>query len=200
MSIKCSGLEIDIKYSKSEGKTVYIPAFELQKNQVLCLHFSSAMSLEEKEFIKYLRGEVKSQKIITSGSIIRVDSLEINNYFFNFFKTKKVKSMIKGLSEDEFIKNFSIICEELKININDDIKDLSFGQKKLLSIELAYYQKPDILIFDNAGLDPLNTIKIFNSIKRKLPHIGAIYCSYPCTPSRICCEYASQHLVVEEKE
>lgn len=129
MSIKCSGLEIDIKYSKSEGKTVYIPAFELQKNQVLCLHFSSAMSLEEKEFIKYLKGEVKSQKIVTSGSIIRADSLENHNYFFSFLKTKKVKNLIKYLSEDEFIKNFSAICDELKININDDINDLSLSQK-----------------------------------------------------------------------
>jgi hypothetical protein len=188
MKVICKGLEID---------NVYIPSFKLQKGQVLCLHWSLPMNTKtEEKFIKYLTGEIKNSQIITSCLLLKGNPPNIPNKFFHFFKAKRVKDIIKDLMGNEVIKSFCLICEHLQINIEDDFETLSLTQKYLLGIEIVCNRKPDILLFDTAGLDPLGEMKVFNLIEQKLNDMGAIYFSYPCIPSRTCYPYTCEHLIV----
>lgn len=99
-------------------------------------------SVKIKEFTTYVPSDVRYY------SDVRVK--EIINY---------AKSFFKGIS-DEYIAK---LCNELDINVDKKIGELSLGNKKKVAIIQAIISNPKVIILDEPtnGLDPLIQQKLF---------------------------------------
>lgn len=87
-----------------------------------------------------------------------------------FYPTMKVKDVIaysakvRGLDCSE---EAAKLCERLKVDTNKRIKELSYGNRKKVSIVCAMQHKPKLFIFDEptGGLDPLMQKHFFELIE-----------------------------------
>ena len=89
-----------------------------------------------------------------------------------FYKGMKVKNIIK-LSADLRGGNFEIeankLCERFQLDVNRKVDELSFGNKKKVSIICAFQHKPKLYILDEptSGLDPLMQKEFFSLIRER---------------------------------
>lgn len=86
-----------------------------------------------------------------------------------FYTSMKVKDIIKYAAD---VRNIDCsheaekLCERLKVDTNKRIKELSYGNRKKVSIVCAMQHRPKLFIFDEptGGLDPLMQRTFFNLI------------------------------------
>ncbi|WP_408071921.1 ABC transporter ATP-binding protein [Butyrivibrio sp. JL13D10] len=86
-----------------------------------------------------------------------------------FYTSMKVKDVIKYAAD---VRNIDCsleaekLCERLKVDVNKRIKELSYGNRKKVSIVCAMQHRPKLFIFDEptGGLDPLMQRTFFNLI------------------------------------
>ena len=77
-----------------------------------------------------------------------------------FYNTMKVSDVIKYAADVRGLdcsEEAGKICEKLKVNTDNRIKELSLGNRQKVSIVCAMQHKPKLFIFDEptSGLDPL---------------------------------------------
>jgi len=77
-----------------------------------------------------------------------------------FYDSMKVKDVIKYAADVRGLNctaEADKLCERLKVDVNKKIKQLSYGNRKKVSIVCAMQHKPKLFIFDEptGGLDPL---------------------------------------------
>ena len=89
-----------------------------------------------------------------------------------FYSGMRVKDALK-LSADLRGKNCNeeakILCERLHLDVNKKVEELSYGNKKKVSIVCAIQHKPELLILDEptSGLDPLMQREFFQILQER---------------------------------
>lgn len=89
-----------------------------------------------------------------------------------FYAGMRVKDVLK-LSADLRKVNCSEeavnLCERLQLDVNKKVEELSFGNKKKVSIVCALQHKPELLILDEptSGLDPLMQREFFQILQER---------------------------------
>ncbi|WP_044915271.1 MULTISPECIES: ABC transporter ATP-binding protein [unclassified Butyrivibrio] len=86
-----------------------------------------------------------------------------------FYTSMKVKDVIKyaaDVRKMDCSAEAEKLCERLKVDVNKRIKELSYGNRKKVSIVCAMQHRPRLFIFDEptGGLDPLMQRTFFNLI------------------------------------
>ena len=86
-----------------------------------------------------------------------------------FYDSMKVKDVIKYAADVRGLDcslEAEKLCERLKVDKNKKIKQLSYGNRKKVSIVCAMQHKPKLFIFDEptGGLDPLMQKTFFNLV------------------------------------
>ena len=86
-----------------------------------------------------------------------------------FYDSMKVKDVIKyaaDVRELDCSLEAEKLCERLKVDKNKKIKQLSYGNRKKVSIVCAMQHRPKLFIFDEptGGLDPLMQKTFFNLV------------------------------------
>ncbi|MCR5156085.1 MAG: ABC transporter ATP-binding protein [Butyrivibrio sp.] len=86
-----------------------------------------------------------------------------------FYESMKVKDVIKYAADVRGLDcsaEAEKLCERLKVDKEKRIKQLSYGNKKKVSIVCAMQHKPKLFIFDEptGGLDPLMQRTFFNLV------------------------------------
>ncbi len=86
-----------------------------------------------------------------------------------FYTSMKVKDVIKyaaDVRKMDCSTEAEKLCERLKVDVNKRIKELSYGNRKKVSIVCAMQHRPGLFIFDEptGGLDPLMQRTFFNLI------------------------------------
>ena len=121
-------------------------------------------------FLRFNKGSIKilgmdsvrdREKILTE-----VGYMPSEAWFYDSMKVSEViayAAEIRGkYCRDEAEK----LCERLKVNTNKKIRELSYGNKKKISIVCAMQHRPKLFIFDEptGGLDPLMQRSFFELI------------------------------------
>ncbi len=89
-----------------------------------------------------------------------------------FYAGMRVKDVLK-LSADLRGRNCSeeakLLCDRLQLDVNKKVEELSFGNKKKVSIVCALQHKPELLILDEptSGLDPLMQREFFQILQER---------------------------------
>ncbi len=86
-----------------------------------------------------------------------------------FYESMKVKDVIKYAADVHGLDcsaEAEKLCERLKMDVNKKIKQLSYGNKKKVSIVCAMQHRPKLFIFDEptGGLDPLMQKTFFDLV------------------------------------
>ena len=86
-----------------------------------------------------------------------------------FYESMKVKDVIKYAADVRGLDcsaEAEKLCARLKVDVNKKIKQLSYGNKKKVSIVCAMQHKPKLFIFDEptGGLDPLMQKSFFDLV------------------------------------
>ena len=88
-------------------------------------------------------------------------------WFYPGMKVKEIIKLAADVRKTDCRKEAKRLCEELQVNVDRKISDLSLGNRKKVSIVCAMQHKPKLFIFDEptSGLDPLMQNTFFSLIK-----------------------------------
>lgn len=121
-------------------------------------------------FLKYDSGSIK---ILGMDSVKdHVDILKEVGYMPSeawFYGSMRVSDVIKyaaDIRKTDCHAEAEKLCERLKVDVNKRIKELSYGNRKKVSIVCAMQHRPKLFIFDEptGGLDPLMQKHFFDLI------------------------------------
>ncbi|MBP8968371.1 MAG: ABC transporter ATP-binding protein [Lachnospiraceae bacterium] len=101
------------------------------------------------------------EKILT-----QVGYMPSEAWFYDSMKVSEVISYAADIRGIDCSEEAGKLCERLKVNTNKKIRELSYGNKKKVSIVCAMQHKPKLFIFDEptGGLDPLMQRSFFELI------------------------------------
>ena len=121
-------------------------------------------------FLKFDSGSIRilgmdsvkdREKILT-----QVGYMPSEAWFYDSMKVSEVISYAADIRGIDCSEEAGKLCERLKVNTNKKIRELSYGNKKKVSIVCAMQHKPKLFIFDEptGGLDPLMQRSFFELI------------------------------------
>lgn len=87
--------------------------------------------------------------------------------YYDYMKVKDLLDFAVTFHNDIDVKRIDELCKLFELNKNKKISELSFGNKKKVSIVQALLHKPKLLILDEPtnGLDPLMQKRLFEALK-----------------------------------
>lgn len=139
-----------------------------------------------KTLLNFIYPTSGSSKIL--GMDIVEDSSKIKEYIgyvpseVRYYDDVKVKDIIKysksfyPKTDQEYVDK---ICNELELDVNKKMGELSLGNKKKVSIAQALIHSPKLLILDEPtnGLDPLMQNKLFNILLKEKEKGNTVFLS-----------------------
>lgn len=102
---------------------------------------------------------------------------EVN--YYEYMKVKDLLLFAASFNKLIDLKRIDDLCKYFELDQNRKIKELSFGNKKKVSIIQALLSKPKLLILDEPtnGLDPLMQKKLFEALKKAQKEGSTIFLS-----------------------
>ncbi len=121
-------------------------------------------------FLRFNKGSIKilgmdsvrdREKILTE-----VGYMPSEAWFYDLMKVSEVIAYAAEIRGKDCRDEAEKLCERLKVNTNKKIRELSYGNKKKVSIVCAMQHRPKLFIFDEptGGLDPLMQRSFFELI------------------------------------
>ncbi len=121
-------------------------------------------------FLKFNKGSIKilgmdsvrdREKILSE-----VGYMPSESWFYDSMKVSEVIAYAADIRGKDCRDEAEKLCERLKVNTDKKIQELSYGNKKKVSIVCAMQHKPRLFIFDEptGGLDPLMQRSFFELI------------------------------------
>ena len=121
-------------------------------------------------FLRFNKGSIKilgmdsvrdREKILTE-----VGYMPSEAWFYDSMKVSEVIAYAAEIRGKDCRDEAEKLCERLKVNTNKKIRELSYGNKKKVSIVCAMQHRPKLFIFDEptGGLDPLMQRSFFELI------------------------------------
>ena len=99
----------------------------------------------------------------------RIGYLPSESAFYPGMRVKDVLKLSADLRNQDCQKEAQRLCERLQLDTSGKIEELSFGNKKKVSIICALQHNPELLILDEptGGLDPLMQREFFEILKER---------------------------------
>jgi ABC-2 type transport system ATP-binding protein len=87
-------------------------------------------------------------------------------WFYGSMRVSEVIKYAADIRKKDCRAEAEKLCERLKVDVNKRIKELSYGNRKKVSIVCAMQHRPKLFIFDEptGGLDPLMQKHFFDLI------------------------------------
>ena len=176
--------------TKSYGKNRGVNKINLEVNEGEIFGFIGPNGAGKSTTIKVLLNLIYPTSGFASilGMDVTKESSKVKEYIgyvpseVNFYDEVKVKDIIKyaasfysKISNDDVQK----ICDELELDMEKKMGQLSLGNKKKVAIAQALIGKPKVLILDEPanGLDPLMQKKLFEILVREKKRGCSIFLS-----------------------
>ena len=99
----------------------------------------------------------------------RVGYMPSETMFYAGMRVKDVLKLSADLRKVNCSEEAGILCERLQLDVNKKVEELSYGNKKKVSIVCALQHKPELLILDEptSGLDPLMQREFFQILQER---------------------------------
>lgn len=99
----------------------------------------------------------------------RVGYMPSETMFYSGMRVKDVLKLSADLRKKDCSEEAQSLCERLQLDVNKKVEELSFGNKKKVSIVCALQHKPELLILDEptSGLDPLMQREFFQILQER---------------------------------
>ena len=109
----------------------------------------------------------------------RVGYMPSETMFYAGMRVKDVLKMSADLHKKDCTEEAQSLCERLQLDVNKKVEELSFGNKKKVSIVCALQHEPELLILDEptSGLDPLMQREFFQILQERNAKGATIFLS-----------------------
>ena len=99
----------------------------------------------------------------------RVGYMPSETMFYAGMRVKDVLKLSADLRKVNCSEEAGILCERLQLDVYKKVEELSYGNKKKVSIVCALQHKPELLILDEptSGLDPLMQREFFQILQER---------------------------------
>lgn len=99
----------------------------------------------------------------------KIGYLPSETAFYSGMKVKDVLKLSADLRKKDCNAEAKLLCERLELDMSRKVEELSFGNKKKVSIVCALQHCPELLILDEptGGLDPLMQKEFFDILKER---------------------------------
>lgn len=99
----------------------------------------------------------------------RVGYMPSETMFYAGMRVKDVLKLSADLRKVNCSEEAGILCERLQLDVNKKVEELSYGNKKKVSIVCALQHEPELLILDEptSGLDPLMQREFFQILRER---------------------------------
>ena len=99
--------------------------------------------------------------------------------FYSGMRVKDVLKLSSDLRKKNCTKQAKILCERLQLDTSRRVDELSFGNRKKVSIVCALQHNPELLILDEptGGLDPLMQKEFFDILRERNKDGATIFMS-----------------------
>lgn len=99
--------------------------------------------------------------------------------FYSGMRVKDVLKLSSDLRKKDCTKQAKILCERLQLDTSRRVDELSFGNRKKVSIVCALQHNPELLILDEptGGLDPLMQKEFFDILRERNKDGATIFMS-----------------------
>lgn len=99
----------------------------------------------------------------------RVGYMPSETMFYAGMRVKDVLKLSADLRKVNCSEEAQILCERLQLDVNKKVEELSYGNKKKVSIVCALQHKPELLVLDEptGGLDPLMQREFFQILQER---------------------------------
>ena len=99
----------------------------------------------------------------------RVGYMPSETMFYTGMRVKDVLKLSADLRGMDCTEEAKVLCDRLQLDVNKKVEELSFGNKKKVSIVCALQHKPELLILDEptSGLDPLMQREFFQILRER---------------------------------
>lgn len=99
----------------------------------------------------------------------RVGYMPSETMFYAGMRVKDVLKLSADLRGMDCTEEAKVLCDRLQLDVNKKVEELSFGNKKKVSIVCALQHKPELLILDEptSGLDPLMQREFFQILRER---------------------------------
>ena len=89
--------------------------------------------------------------------------------FYSGMKVKDILKLSANLHKKDCTEECERLCERLQLDVNRNVDELSFGNRKKVGIVCALQHNPSLLILDEptSGLDPLMQKEFFEILKER---------------------------------
>lgn len=150
----------------------FIPPFELREGEVVILYLYGGPHFQDikTELVNVFTGKIKNKNVIVTKSLTYVDYFK-ESKFRNFFFPVRVEKYLKKRAnlESEFIQK---IYEIPWINKKTKINELYWNSNRLLSL-YATFSKTKYIVFELAGLGPVDAKENYNIVRNEIRKGGA---------------------------
>lgn len=168
------------KLTKSYGRSRGIIDLDLMVKQGEFFGFIGPNGAGKSTTIKTLLGLIvptSGQAMVFGKDVTRqkesiledIGYLPSESQFYHGMKVKEVLKLSSNLRKKDCSKEADILCERLKLDTSRKVDELSFGNRKKVSIVCALQHNPQLLILDEptSGLDPLMQKKFFDILRER---------------------------------
>jgi len=109
----------------------------------------------------------------------RVGYLPSEAMFYSGMRVNEVLRYSADLRGTDCRKEAEFLCQRLQLDVTKKVDELSFGNKKKVSIVCALQHKPELLILDEptSGLDPLMQREFFEILRERNAEETTIFLS-----------------------
>lgn len=99
----------------------------------------------------------------------RIGYMPSETLFYSGMRVKDVLKLSADLRKKDCTEEAQSLCERLQLDTNKKVEELSFGNKKKVSIVCALQHEPELLILDEptSGLDPLMQREFFRILQER---------------------------------
>ncbi|MBQ2986009.1 MAG: ABC transporter ATP-binding protein [Tyzzerella sp.] len=99
----------------------------------------------------------------------RVGYMPSETMFYAGMRVKDVLKLSADLRGMDCTEEAKVLCDRLQLDVNKKVEELSYGNKKKVSIVCALQHKPELLILDEptSGLDPLMQREFFQILRER---------------------------------
>lgn len=127
------------------------------------------------------RAEVLGRDIIESKTEIlaSVGYMPSESVFYGGMKVKDILCFSAKLRGVECSSEAKLLCQRLELDMNRRINELSFGNRKKVSIVCALQHSPELYIFDEptSGLDPLMQKEFYDILTERNRNGATVFLS-----------------------
>lgn len=161
--LACRGFEL--------GRS-HVPTFEVRRGCVLTLQLPARFDSIDR-LASHLSGTVPRTEVDVRGRCVVAERAQPPHNWRRWFSDPFPGEWLirRGFTKQEATTIVAKHC----IDDRHRLSQYAATPRTLLGLEAAYHLKPDLVIFDTSGLDPLGELAVYDLVRSNLHRISAIY-------------------------